>query len=57
LRHLQTFGRAAEVELLGDCDEVAQVAQLGHQVSVLRGDTRPVPLETDSVFPTLGGRT
>lgn len=31
LGHVQSVGGAAEVQLLGDCDEIAQVAQLHHQ--------------------------
>jgi hypothetical protein len=31
---VQPFGRVAEVELLGDGDEVAQVAKLGDQTIV-----------------------
>jgi hypothetical protein len=55
LRHPQPLGRPAEVEFFGDGDEIPQVTQLRHEVSVLRCDTRSVPRETESVFRPHGG--
>jgi hypothetical protein len=50
LRHSQAPSRAAEVELFGHGDEVAEVTKLRHRMSVLRSDTRSVPSQTGSVF-------
>jgi hypothetical protein len=50
LRHVQPLGRPAEVQLLGDGDEVAQVAEL-HRGASLAGTPRRA-----AVQPTAGAR-
>jgi hypothetical protein len=62
LRHVQPLGRAAEIQFLGDGDEVAEVPKLRHHPSVARRSARNderlggAPTGLITAFSRAGGR-